>query len=227
MKELYVFCEGRTEQNFCSQVLQPHLFPQHDGIIHTIQIANSRQHGVIHRGGVRRYRVLRNDISNALNQHRRAGVCFTSMIDLYGLPRDFPGMADQQRNPDNPRPYVDALETAFGNDIGNPRFVPHLQLHEYETLLFANVESFRGSFNDCERQIGQLQAVADAFETIEHINDGPQTAPSKRIIEILPTYLGQKATAGPDIVERTGIQRLCECSPHFGDLLTTLGNRLA
>jgi hypothetical protein len=227
VKELYVFCEGRTEQNFCSQVLQPHLFPQHDGIIHTIQIANSRQHGVIHRGGVRRYSALRTDIRNALKQHRRGGVFFTSMIDLYGLPRNFPGMADQQRNPDNPRPYVDALEKAFGNDIDDPRFVPHLQLHEYETLLFANVESFRGSFNDCERQIGQLQDVADAFETIEHINDGPQTAPSIRIIKILPAYMGLKATAGPDIAERTGIQCLRESSPHFGDWLTTLENRLA
>ncbi len=30
-KALYVFCEGRTEQSFCRQVLQPTFFPHHDG----------------------------------------------------------------------------------------------------------------------------------------------------------------------------------------------------
>ena len=33
MKQLNVFCEGQTEQGFCAQVLQPHLFPSGDGIL--------------------------------------------------------------------------------------------------------------------------------------------------------------------------------------------------
>ena len=43
MKELYIFCEGQTEQGFCSRVLQPYFFPNHDGLIHTIRIAHSRR----------------------------------------------------------------------------------------------------------------------------------------------------------------------------------------
>src|SRR5260370_30388677 len=38
MKQLNVFCEGPTEQGFCAQVLQPHLFPHGDGIIHTLAV---------------------------------------------------------------------------------------------------------------------------------------------------------------------------------------------
>jgi hypothetical protein len=227
MKELYVFCEGPTEQNFCKQVLQAHLFPRHDGEVRPIRIAHSRRHGVVHRGGVSRYSVMKNDIRNALNEHKRASVYFTSMIDLYGIPSDFPGKADHQRNPDNPRSFVEALEVAFGQDIGDARFIPHLQLHEYETLLFADVESFQCFFDKCEREIKQLQAIADSFASVEHINDGPQTAPSKRIIDIFPGYKGLKTTAGPDIAYRTGIKTLGERCPHFSDWLTTLGDVLA
>ena len=227
MKELYVFCEGPTEQNFCNQVLQAHLFPRHDGEVRPIRIAHSRRRGVVHRGGVSRYGVMKNDIRNALNEHKRASVYFTSMIDLYGIPSDFPGKADHQRNPDNPRPFVEELEAAFGQDIGDARFIPHLQLHEYETLLFADVESFQCSFDECEREIEQLQAIADSFASVEHINDGPQTAPSKRIIDIFPGYKGLKTTAGPDIADLTGIKTLGERCPHFSDWLTTLGDVLA
>ena len=228
MKELYVFCEGRTEQNFCKEILQAAFFPQHDGEVRPIQIAHSRRRGVVHRGGVsRRYVVMRNDIRNAHNQHKRAGVRFTTMIDLYGLPSDFPGKANHQRNPDNPRPYVEALETAFGNDIGDARFIPHLQLHEYETLLFADVDSFRCSFDQCDHEIEQLREIVESFSSVEHINDGPQTAPSKRIIEILPAYEGLKTTAGPDIAKKTGMERLCKCCPHFSDWITTVRNVLA
>lgn len=227
MKELYVFCEGPTEQNFCKQVLQAHLFPRHDGEVRPIRIAHSRRHGVIHRGGVSRYSVMKNDIRNTLNQHKRASVYFTSMIDLYALPSDFPSKADHQRNPDNPRPYVEALEAAFGQDIDDARFIPHLQLHEYETLLFANVESFGYSFDECDQEIEQLRQIVESFASVEHINDGPQTAPSKRIIDILPSYEGLKTTAGPDIAAYTGVERLCESCPHFSDWLTAIGDVLA
>lgn len=224
MKELYIFCEGATEQNFCKQVLQGALFPRHDGAIRPIRIAHSRRRKVVQRGGVNKYVIIKKDIHNTFKQHQRQGVYFTSMIDLYGLPGDFPGKSKCHRNPDNPRPYVEALETAFGDDIGDARFIPHLQLHEYETLLFADVESFGYSFDDCDKEIEQLRSIVDAFSSVEDINDGPQTAPSKRIIDILPAYAGLKTTAGPDIAEYTGIERLRECCPHFSDWLTRLQN---
>ncbi|HAH47708.1 DUF4276 family protein [Gimesia sp.] len=222
MKELYVFCEGPTEQGFCQQVLRPFLFPQSEGIIHTILIANSRKRNVISRGGIRKYAPLRNDIINTLNQHQRSNVHFTTLFDLYALPPDFPGKAIQQRNPHDPHPYVAALETALGEDIGDHRFLPYLQLHEYETLLFADVNSFQYAFENCDEEIAQLQAIVDDHQSVEHINDGPQTAPSKRIIQIFPRYYGLKTSAGPDIAEYTGINQLRAKCPHFNQWFTTL-----
>ena len=60
------------------------------------------------------------------------------MIDLYALPKDFPGRSAQPRNPADPTPYVETLERAFGDDVGDRRFVPYIQLHEFEALLFAD-----------------------------------------------------------------------------------------
>ena len=118
--------------------------------------------------------------------------CFTTLIDLYGLPEGFPGQEGARRNPRDPIAYATALETAFGDDIGDSRFVPHLQLHEYETILFADPESFRIAFDDCDRAIEELKKIAASFPTIEHIDDGPMTAPSKRIIDLIPAYEGQQ-----------------------------------
>src|SRR5260370_34116394 len=122
MKELYVFCEGPTEQGFCLQVLAPHLFPHHDGRIHTIKIAHSKHHGVVSRGGIGKYASLKRDIQNTLKSRHEKNVFFTSMIDLYALPTEFPGNADNVRDPINPTPYVQALEKALGVEIGDIRF---------------------------------------------------------------------------------------------------------
>src|ERR1700683_5514934 len=86
VKEIYAFCEGPTEQGFCVQVLAPHLFPQHDGRIHTIRVANAISRSGIARGGIRKYTPLKRDICNTLKGRRGPNVYFTSLIDLYGLP---------------------------------------------------------------------------------------------------------------------------------------------
>jgi hypothetical protein len=226
MKELYVFCEGPTEQAFCQRLLQPELFPQHDGLVHPVRIAHSRRHGVIHRGGVRSYAPLRNDMVRHFRQHQRDGVLFTSLIDLYGLPGDFPGKTSNQRNPDNPRPYVEAIEQALADDLDERRFVPHLQLHEFETLLFAEPAALGVSFDGCENEIVRLTQIATDAGDIEKINDTQHNAPSKRIIREIPAYERLKTTVGPDVAECIGMPTLRAKCAHFSDWILELQTRL-
>lgn len=222
MKELYIFCEGQTEQSFCKQVLQPHLFPQHDGILRTLPVGWKNYHGV---KGIGKYSMLRKFIANTLKSRKEWCIYFTTLIDLYGLPSDFPGKAASVvRNPSNPTPYVEALEEAWGKDISDPRFRPYLQLHEYETLLFAEPEAFAWSFVDCQDQIAALKAIAASFTSIEKINDALETAPSKRISAVFPEYPGRKATVGPDVAEYIGLTVLRAKCPHFDKWLTWLEN---
>ena len=163
-----MFCEGPTERGFCNQVLAPHLW-QFNRFIHTILVGHSRHHGIISRGGIGNYETLRFDIQSTVKSRKRhQGVYFTTMIDLYGLPGDFPGKAGSVRNPQNPRPYCEALEQAFGADIGDARFVPYLQLHEYETLLYSDPDAFTVSFDNCQRAVAGLKEIAAQFGDIEH-----------------------------------------------------------
>jgi hypothetical protein len=223
VKELYVFCEGVTEQEFCKQVLEAHLFPQYDGLILPILIAHSKHHGKVTRGGVPgRYESMRRDILDELKKHRGRDMFFTTMIDLYGLPKNLPGKKTHRRNPNDPIPYVTSLEEAFDDSIADRRFIPYLQLHEFETILFADPESFRVAFNDCDRAIEELKKLAASFPTVEHINDSQITAPSKRIISLIPDYANQKPSAGPDIAEYTGLPTIRAKCPHFDAWLTRL-----
>ena len=165
---------------------------------------------------------MRRDISNQLKGRRQRDILFTTQIDLYGLPKDFPGKKTHRRNPDDPIPYVTALEMAFEDDIGDPRFIAHLQLHEYETLLFADPEVFQLAFDNCDRAIEELKKIAASFPTIEHIDDGPTTAPSKRIIDLIPAYEGRKPTVGPRIAADIGLPAIRAKCPHFDAWLTRL-----
>jgi Domain of unknown function (DUF4276) len=128
----------------------------------------------------------------------------------------------RKRNPRNPYPFVEALEEAFAKDIADRRFVPHIQLHEYETLLFADPEAFAISFDDCGAAIAGLDKCAVSFPSIEHIDDGKTTAPSKRIIALLPEYEHRKTDAGPDIAELIGLQTIRRRCPHFHKWISRL-----
>lgn len=222
MKTLYVFCEGLTEQNFCNQVLAPHLYGHGFTHIPTIRVAFARHHGEVIRGGLRTFATLKTDIVNKLKERRDRDVWFTTMIDLFRLPRDFPGKSAHVRNPADPRPYAEALEAEFAAQIGDFRFIPHLQLHEYEALLYADPDAFQIAFDECERAIESLKRVVAAVPSPEHINDTPEGAPSKRIIDMLPAYEGRKAIAGPEIAEYIGLDVLRSKCPHFSDWVSRL-----
>lgn len=227
MKELYIFCEGQTEQGFCSRVLQPYFFPRHDGLIHTIRIAHSRRKGRISRGGVNKYQIIKDDMLRSFSEHQRPQVMFTSFIDLYALPHDFPGYAQNTRNPDNPRPFVEALEAAFQNDIPDTRFIAYLQLHEFETFFFADPDALRIAYDQIDSAVKELQDVAEKAGDIETINDSRETAPSKRIIKAIPAYEFDKTTVGPDLAEYIGMQKLISACPHFADWVERIANRLS
>src|SRR5688572_3370964 len=126
MKQLYVFCEGPTEQGFCSEVLEPHLFPASNGRLHTLAVGRKNNHHVFDVNRRNGYARIRRFIVNTVSERAGKDVFFTTLLDLYGLPDDFPGKATNRRNAANPTPYVTALEAAFALDIDHHRFIPYL-----------------------------------------------------------------------------------------------------
>ena len=67
------------------------------------------------------------------------------------------------------------------------RFVPFIALHEFEGLLFSHPQKMAKGMGH-EQMSAHFSQIRDSFETPEHINDSPQTAPSKRILEVVSGY---------------------------------------
>lgn len=222
MARLYLFAEGRTEQTFADTVLRPHLAEFGVYLHPPILVAHARKKGLVHRGGGRKYVPMRNDILRFLAQEKTFDVFFTTMIDLYAIPVEFPCLEQAESLRHLPERRVAFLEESFANDINDVRFLPYLQLHEFEACLLAGPEWFAYFYEGHAKQIAALQSLAGAYASPEQINDGPHTAPSKRIIAQFPDYEDAKAAIGPQIGELIGLDTIRKRCPHFASWLSRL-----
>jgi len=222
MARLYLFVEGQTERTFADTVLKPHLANLGVYLHFPVLIAHARKKGRVHRGGGRNYVPMKSDILRLLAQEKGGDVFFTTMIDLYAIHANFPGLAEAEKLRHMPAKRVEALEQAFAKDICDGRFVPYIQLHEYEAYLFSDPTWFRYFYNRHEKQIAALKAIADRHATPELIDDGPHSAPSKRIVAEFPDYEGAKPVIGPQVAELIGLDVIRGKCPHFGAWLSRL-----
>ncbi len=222
MIRLHVVAEGQTEETFVNLVLAPHL-AGFEVVADAHCVTTGRHRGRPFRGGLISYAKAKRDISLWLKQDRRSDARFTTFFDLYGLPRDFPGYEEAGRLQD-PYERVAALERAIAadGDIADRRFVPYIQLHEFEALLLVNPRELASEFIEHEQGIENLVSLCERYDSPERINDGVDTAPSKRIIQEIPAYEGRKRSSGPLVAERIGLDALRESCPHFGGWLDRL-----
>lgn len=217
---LHFIVEGQTEETFVNQVLGPHLATLSIWT-KARRVMTSRQHGVKYRGGIKRYAQAESDIKAWMIEDRNSDARFTTMFDLYRLPTDFPGYKDAAQISD-PYQRVTALEEALGEDIADRRFIPYLQLHEFEALLLSDPQKLDSQFSDRSTGIQRLVELASTFNSPELINDGNTTAPSKRITHEIPEYERRKQSAGPIVAGKIGLATLRSKCEHFGEWLKSL-----
>ncbi|MBN2686469.1 MAG: DUF4276 family protein [Pontiellaceae bacterium] len=219
MIRLHVTAEGQTEQAFVKQVLSPYLAAfEVYADARCVLTSKDKRASKEYRGGLIRYEKAKMDIQAWLKEDSHAECRFTTMFDLYALPDDFPAYAEAKRQHD-PYERIRILEQALGADIDDPRFVPYIQLHEFEALIFADPKQL-----DCEylEHDGPIQNLISMVgdQNPELINDSPQTAPSKRILKEIPEY--DKVSAGVSVAGEIGLQALRNKCRHFNDWLTGL-----
>ncbi|WP_072622641.1 DUF4276 family protein [Spirulina major] len=222
MVRLYLFAEGQTEQTFADTLIKPHLAQYNVFMNKPVLIAHARKKGKVHRGGGWNYIPMKDDIIRFLKQDQAEDVFFTTMIDLYALHAGFPGLAESENMRYNPFERVEFLEQKFADDIHDRRFIPYLQLHEYEAYLFSDPDCFKYLDAENDRGISALHDIANQYESPELINDGSDTAPSKRIITQFPDYEKSKSTFGPQLAEQIGLQSIRHQCQHFHNWLTQL-----
>lgn len=97
---------------------------------------------------------------------------FTTMFDLYALPNDFPDY-EAAKALGEPYKRVAGLETAFAKAINDERFIPYIQLHEFEALLFCGIEHLAKRYPGCEGRCEQLRKDLEKAGNPELINNSP------------------------------------------------------
>ena len=209
MSRVLVFVEGQTEETFVRDLLVPYF--SRLGIYLTPILAQTSPG---HKGGIVSYGKVKHQLTRLCRQDQGAYV--TTMMDYYGLPNDFPGL--DGRVPDAHEQVV-RLEQALQRDIDAPNFIPNLMLHEFEALLFSAPEKFAEWLDD-QALLAPMAAIRGAFATPEHINNSPQTAPSKRILALVPHY--KKTVDGPLIAEDIGLDAIRAQCPHFNNWIERL-----
>lgn len=181
----------------------------------------TRKRGIKHRGGIRNYSLPKHHINTWMKQDKNPDARFTTMFDLYRLPEDFPGY-DEASSVSDPYERVGVLENALSRDVSDHRFIPYIQLHEFEALLFASPRMLEMQFHHRIDEVNRLVETASDFDSPELIDDGRDTAPSKRIAREIPEYERRKVSAGPIVAEKIGLSTLRSECRHFGEWIDRL-----
>jgi hypothetical protein len=213
--KLNITTEGETELKFVKNTLAIYL-----SRFDIDTFARSVRTKTGFRGGITTYQKAKNDIQAWLNQNPSSEWKFTTMFDLFRLPKDFPGYKDALKKND-PYEKVRVLEDAFKEDIDDYRFIPYIQLHEFEALILADPVKLNLEFPDKDKAIQKLVEMVQG-KNPELINDNPDTAPSKRIIKEIRVYEKNKSTSGPNVVESIGLPTLKKKCRHFSEWITKL-----
>ena len=219
MIRLHVTAEGQTEQSFVKSVLAPYLAVQDVfADARCVLTSKDRRAAKEYRGGLISYEKAINDIRSWLKEDRHEECRFTTMFDLYALPDDFPGY-EESRGIVDPYERVKLLEEAMCQDVKDHRFIPYIQLHEFEALILADPKELDWEYLEHDKPIRNLIDMVGE-QNPELINDGPETAPSKRIINEIPEY--DKVTAGVEVIKKIGLERLKERCLHFNGWMNCL-----
>ncbi len=207
MKNVYIYCEGPTEEAFINEVLAPY-FWNIDIFVIPIICTTSWNRNKKYRGGVSKYTKIKNELIMLCKQHPNEYV--TTMFDYYAMPSDTPNISDDtldiyQR--------IENIENAVDNDISMPNCHINLVIHEFEGLLFSNPRSFSKITDDFI--VESIQQIRDEVSTPEHINNSYETAPSRRIKELIPNY--SKIRNGVLLAKDMGIDVIMKECKHFAE----------
>ncbi len=217
MTRVYMLVEGQTEEAFVRELLEPH-YARLGIYLSPIIVRTSPGY----KGGVVSYAKIKPQIQRLCRQDEGAYV--TTLFDLYALPQDFPGKTDDAYpSAGSGQQKAAFLEARLAQEIVQSNFIPNLMVHEFEALLFVDTRKFLEWVSNPKIAIS-LGDQAQKYETPEDINDSPKTAPSKRILAVMPNY--QKTFHGPLIACGIGLDAMRGACPHFNEWLKKLDTLL-
>ncbi len=201
-KRLVFVVEGDCELVFVEKMLIPYLILRANAtgwFFNAQKITTNRR--LNKKGGNVSYAYLKNELCRIMSQ---GDVWITTLLDFFRLPNDFPGYTSDSKK-------IDETENAIREDVGYERFIPYIQRHEFETLLFSSFEAFEFVVDD-ESQLEKIRDIIDSYDNIEDINGGTETAPSKRLMSIFPY---NKTVDSLEILSMLDVDTIREKCPRF------------
>ncbi|WP_396150160.1 DUF4276 family protein [Flavobacterium sp.] len=224
MKYINIIVEGSSEENFVNEIMIKHFASLNIFIsARKIKTGWDKTASKPAKGGLLKYSKFKNDVISWIESDRdRPDTYYTSFIDLYAFPKDSESPYKESiQKISNPYLKVKNLEKAIYEDINHPKFIPYVQLHEFESLLLVDPDKLLIMYPESQNAISKLK-VEIFNKNPEEINESYLTSPSKRIIKYLPNYEGQKAQVGPLVAEDIGMTELRNKCYHFNEWITKL-----
>lgn len=212
MKTVIIICEGETEEEFCKTLLSVYM-QEYCNIRIEVRLL----------GGNCNWQRIKDWAEKALKQQKNAFV--TTFFDYYGVKtKEFPNWKETvEINKANVRERIEILEKGMLEEIDSDlryRFIPYIQLHEFEALLFNNIEVFDNNFKQSEFNRVKLLDVLNKFPDPELINQKRETSPSHRLERIITSY--DKIIYGNMLVEMIGIKQIRQKNIHFNNWIEQL-----
>lgn len=210
-KQVAVVVEGQCERDFLQSVVAPMLGSKN--IFLTAAVIGKPGH----KGGNVTFERLLTDVNKFFSQGNCHAV--SMMIDYFRLHPQWPGLPQltqrmqagasltlQEKAQVLNTATLQAVQQALPQvkDI-EQRFIPYIQMHEYEALLFSEQQRLAQCLGIEESKI---QHVLAQYETPEHINTNPQRAPAEQIKNLINSRKYRKRRDGIDIAQKIGLSAM-------------------
>lgn len=211
MKTLFFLVEGDTEEQFVKDLIAPYF--ENKCYVQPIKLTTNPNLGK--RGGFNKYKQLKTDAENLLRQKREKLI--TTFVDYFRLPEDIPNYEECQKL-DLIDEKINCLEEAIKADIQSENFIPYIQKHEFEALLFSSNQGFENYFDAKEAK--ETSKIINDYPNPEEINDNPNTSPSNRLKKIRQGY--NKVLEGNEIASKIGFENILNKCPRFNNWISSL-----
>lgn len=174
MGRLVFIVEGDCELRFVERKIIPYLYAvvQEGHEVHMCAQKITTNRRLNRSGGNVGFTYLKNEVGRVANQGEP---WVTTFFDFFRLPSDYPGYSKDSSR-------IDQIEAEVKAKVKYERFIPYIQRHEFEALLFAATDGFDSFLLESEK-VG-VESISSRFTNVEDINGGTTTAPSKRLENI-------------------------------------------
>jgi len=222
----YIIVEGKTERTFIWEILAPYLACK--GIyLHPCLIGDPGHKG----GDVRFEGRAKSEVGKFLKQRKDTYV--STMLDFYKIDSCWPGLnelkirlnqGEQLSVPEKAKVIEKATFIAIHSlypqlNVHN-RFIPYIQMHEFEALLFSDTSKLAKAI---KQDVAVIDDILSAYDhNPEKINNHPETAPAKRLRSLVSSY--KKVIMGNTIAKAIGIATMRQQCHHFNQWLDKLEN---